>query len=83
MVANGTDRRIAVNGPNRRYRVLFYDFLLSDAQPILAGRQFVAVSRKIESTFKGPIKLIDSAMMLDQSRKWQDLYQRTIVGPSR
>ena len=25
-----------------------------------------------------PLKLIDSAMMLDQARKWQDLYQKTI-----
>jgi hypothetical protein len=29
------------------------------------------------------LKVIDSAAMLDQSRKWQDLYQRTIIGPSR
>jgi iron(III) transport system substrate-binding protein len=82
-IARATAEALAKNAPHPNAAVLFYDFLLSDAQPILAGRQFVAVSRKIESTFKGPIKLIDSAMMLDQSRKWQDLYQRTIVGPSR
>ena len=58
-------------------------FLLSDAQQILAGRQFVVASRKIESPLQGPVKLIDSAVMLDQARKWQDLYQRTIIAPSR
>ena len=40
-------------------------------------------TRKIEPIYKEPIKLIDSAAMLDQARKWQDLFQRTIIGPSR
>jgi len=63
---------------------LFYDFLISDAQPILASRNFVSPSRKVESPFtKGPLELIDSAEMLDQAQKWQDLYQRTIISPSR
>jgi iron(III) transport system substrate-binding protein len=83
MIARPTAEALAKNAPHPNAAVLFYDFLLSDAQPILAGRQFFVVSRKIESAFKSPIKLIDSTMMLDQSRKWQELYQRTIVGPSR
>ena len=29
------------------------------------------------------LKLIDSAAMLDHARKWQDLYQKTIIGASR
>jgi iron(III) transport system substrate-binding protein len=83
MIARPTAEALAKNAPHPNAAVLFYDFLLSDAQPILAGRQFVVASRKIEPAFKSPIKLIDSAMMLDQSRKWLELYQRTIVGPSR
>jgi hypothetical protein len=64
--------------------VLFFDFLLGEGQQILASRQFVTVSRKIETPFdRSQFKIIDSAMMLDQARKWQDLYQRTIIGPSR
>jgi hypothetical protein len=44
----------------------------------------VSPSRKIESPFtKGPLKLIDSVVMLDQAQKWQDLYQKTIIGASR
>jgi len=42
------------------------------------------VSRKIETPFdRSQFRIIDSAMMLDQARKWQDIYQRTIIGPSR
>jgi iron(III) transport system substrate-binding protein len=63
--------------------MLFYDFLLSDAQPLLADRQFLTVSKNIESLYKHPVKLIDSAVMLDQARKWQDLFQKTVIGPSR
>jgi iron(III) transport system substrate-binding protein len=82
-IARATAEGLARNAPHPHAAVLFYDFLLSDAQPILAERQFVTVSRSIEPIYKGPIKLIDSAVMLDQARKWQDLFQKTIIGPSR
>ena len=42
------------------------------------------MSRNLQPPYNvGPLKLIDSAAMLDQSRKWQDLFQKTIIGPSR
>ena len=41
-------------------------------------------SAKVEAPInRSQLKLIDSAAMLDQARKWQELYQRTIIGPSR
>jgi iron(III) transport system substrate-binding protein len=84
LIARPTAAGVARNSPHPNAAVLFYDFLLGDAQPILAGRQFVTVSRKIESPFtKMSIKLIDSSIMLDQSAKWQDLYQKIIVNGSR
>jgi hypothetical protein len=44
----------------------------------------VTVSRKTESPVdRSKLQLIDSAAMLDEARKWQDLYQKTIIGPSR
>jgi iron(III) transport system substrate-binding protein len=83
-IARPTAEGLARNAPHPHAAVLFYDFLLGEGQQILAGRQFVVTSRKIETPFnRGPLKLIDSAMMLDQARKWQDLYQKTILGPSR
>jgi iron(III) transport system substrate-binding protein len=84
LIARPTAAGVARNAPHPHAAVLFYDFLISDAQPILASRSFVSPSRKVESPFtKGPLELIDSAEMLDQSQKWQDLYQRTIIAPSR
>jgi iron(III) transport system substrate-binding protein len=84
LVARPTAAGVARNSPHPHAAVLFYDFLIGDAQPILASRQFVSPSRKIESPFtKGPLELIDSGVMLDQAQKWQDLYQKTIINPSR
>ena len=82
-IARATAEGLARNAPHPHAAMLFYDFLLSDAQPILAERQFLPCSRTIEPLYKDPVKLINSAAMLDQARKWQDLFQKTIIGPSR
>ena len=82
-IARATAEGLARNAPHPSAAVLFYDFLISDAQPILAGRKFMTVSRSIEPLYKGPFKLIDSAAILDDARKWQELFQKTIIGPSR
>jgi iron(III) transport system substrate-binding protein len=83
-IARSTAQGLARNAPHPYAAMLFYDFLISDGQQILASRAFVPASRRIENPFdKGPLKLIDSALMLDQAKKWQELYQKTILGPSR
>jgi ABC-type Fe3+ transport system substrate-binding protein len=83
-VARATAQGLARNAPHPNAAVLFFDFLLGEGQQILASRQFVTVSRKIDTPFdRSQFKIIDSAMRLDQARKWQDIYQRTIIGPSR
>jgi iron(III) transport system substrate-binding protein len=82
LIARPTAAGVAKNAPHPHAAVLFYDFLLSDAQAILASRQFIPSSRKVETPLnKGPLKLIDSAMMLDQAKKWQDLFQQIILSP--
>jgi iron(III) transport system substrate-binding protein len=84
-IARATAEGLARNAPHPYAAVLFFDFLIGEeGQQILASRQFVPVSRTIETPLnKGPIQLIDSAAMLDQARKWQDLFQKTIIAPSR
>jgi iron(III) transport system substrate-binding protein len=75
---------LARSAPHPHAAVLFYDFLISDAQPILAGRYFVPASRRIETPPKlGPLKIIDTALILDQANKWQELFQKIIVNPPR
>jgi ABC-type Fe3+ transport system substrate-binding protein len=83
-IARATAQGLARNAAHPYAAVLFYDFLIADAQQILTSRDFVPASSKIESAFtQQPIRIIDSTMMLDQSRKWQELFQKTIIAPSR
>jgi iron(III) transport system substrate-binding protein len=83
-VARMTAQGLARNAPHPHAALLFFDFLIGEGQQLLASRQFVTVTRKIETPIdRGSLKLIDSAAMLDQARKWQDLYQKTIIGASR
>lgn len=82
-VARSTAQGLTRNAPHPNAALLFYDFLLSDAQRIFADRQFLPVHPGIEPPYKVRYKLIDSAEMLDHARKWQDLFQKTIVAPSR
>ncbi len=75
---------LARTAPHPHAAVLFYDFLIGEAQPMLASRQFVTVSRKIENPLRNAsLRLIDPVRMLDQARRWQELFQKTIVDPSR
>ena len=85
VIARPTAEGLARNAPHPHAAVLFFDFLISEeGQQILASRQFVTVSRSIETPFnKGPIRLIDSAAILNQARKWQELFQKTIIAPPR
>jgi len=84
LIARPTAAGVARDAPHPHAAVLFYDFLISEAQPILAARDFVSPSRKVDSPFtKGPLQLIDSGLLLDNARKWQDLYQKTIITPGR
>jgi iron(III) transport system substrate-binding protein len=83
-IARATSEGLARNAPHPYAAALFFDFLIGEGQQILAGRQFVPVSRKIETSVdRSKLQIIDSAAMLDDARKWQDLYQKTIIGPSR
>ena len=63
--------------PNPHSAVLFYDFEISEeGQKILAGRDFVPTSSKVENPFsKGPLKFVDARMMLDEYEKWNKLYE--------
>jgi iron(III) transport system substrate-binding protein len=83
-IARPTAQALARNAPSPHAGVLFFDFMLGEGQQILVGRHFVPVNRKIEGPFdRSALALIDSAEMLAQAGKWQELYQKTIVGPSR
>ena len=84
LLARPTVAGVSRFAPQPHAAVLFYDFLIGEAQPILASRQFVSPSRKVDSPFiRNPLQLIDSVEMLDNAKKWQELYQSVVIKVAR
>jgi iron(III) transport system substrate-binding protein len=70
---------VARMAPHPSAAVLMFDFMLSDAQNILAGRDYVATSRKVGSPLdRDGLTVMDSATALAQGDKWERLYHQVI-----
>jgi len=67
---------VAKQAPHPHAAVLFYDFEISpEGQKILAGRDFVPTSRKVDTPLnKIPMKFVDARVALDEFQKWEKLY---------
>ncbi|MGE5616067.1 MAG: ABC transporter substrate-binding protein, partial [Bacillota bacterium] len=67
---------VSAKAPHPHAAVLFYDFEISEeGQKILAGRDFVPTSRKVDTPLnKIPMRFIDASVTLDQYEKWEKLY---------
>ncbi len=71
--------------PNPHAAILFFDYELSEeGQKVLASRDFVPTNTKIDSPFtKGPMKFVDSRVMLDEYEKWNKLYEEIFGAKGR
>ena len=75
---------LARRAPHPHAAVLYFDFMLTDAQELLAKRDFTVTSRKIGSPAqKLPLKFVDPKIVLDESEKWGKLYAEIITRQSR
>jgi iron(III) transport system substrate-binding protein len=68
---------VARAAPHPHAAVLFYDFEISEeGQKILAQRDFVPTSRKVDTPLnKLPMKFVDARVTLDEYDKWAKLYE--------
>lgn len=83
-VARFQGMALARRAPHPHAAVLFFDFMLSDAQELLSRRNFTVTSRKIGSPAQQmPLKFVDPKMVLDESEKWGKLYAEIIIRQSR
>jgi iron(III) transport system substrate-binding protein len=70
---------LARMAPHPSAAVLMFDFMLSDAQKILADRDYVATSRKVVAPLdRDRLTVMDSASALAQGDKWEKLYHEVI-----
>ena len=71
--------------PNPHSAILFFDFEISEeGQKILASRDFVPTSTKVENVFaKTGLRFVDSRLMLDEYEKWNKLYEEIFAPKGR
>jgi iron(III) transport system substrate-binding protein len=70
--------------PHPAAAVLFYDFMLSEGQKLLAENSYVVTSRKLPSPVANvPLTFIDPSHALDLQDKWLKSFQETIVKKAR
>jgi iron(III) transport system substrate-binding protein len=70
--------------PHPATAVLFYDFMLSEGQKMLADNSYVVTSRKLPSPLGNvPLTYIDPSNALDLQDKWLKSFQETVVKRSR
>jgi iron(III) transport system substrate-binding protein len=71
---------VARMAPHPSAAVLMFDFMLSDAQRILADRDYVATSRQVGSPLdRERLTVMDSGASLAQADKWERLYRQIIL----
>ena len=70
--------------PHPHAAVLFYDFMLSEGQALLASRSLVPTSKKTDFPLaRVEVKFIDPVRALDLQEKWTRTYDEVIVKHAR
>jgi iron(III) transport system substrate-binding protein len=81
-VAIGFSGGISNQSQNPHAALLFYQFLLTDAQQILADLDYIPTDKNIETPFKNVrYVLTDQKKFVDQFTKWTQLWQDLVIQP--
>jgi iron(III) transport system substrate-binding protein len=75
---------VARRAPHPHAAILFFEFLLTEAQELLRDREMFT-ARRAAAPLPGGMSLafLDAARSLDESRKWGRYYREIIVGQAR
>jgi iron(III) transport system substrate-binding protein len=80
VIARANGIGVARRAPRPHAALLFYDFMISEeGQKLLADREYVPASRDVKWPLKANIKVIEPGQALDQSEKWQKLFQEIVL----
>lgn len=75
---------VARRAPHPHAAILFFEFLLTEAQDILRDRQMFTARRAAGPLPDGvSLAFLEAARSLDESRKWGRYYREIIVGQAR
>lgn len=80
VIAQPSTIAVLKRAPHPAAALLFYDFMLSDGQKMLADNSYVVTSKKLPSPVANvPLTFIDPSNALDLQDKWLKSFQETIV----
>jgi len=64
--------------------VLFFDFMLTDAQELLRSREYFPATRETKPLPDGiSVSFLDPVKDLDESRKWSRAYRDVVINQAR
>lgn len=83
-IARSNGVGVARHAPHPNAAMLFYEYLLGDAQQYFVSMDYVPSNTKVVSPLKG-IRIVQAnpARSLDESDKWTGLFQSVVVRRSR
>ena len=67
--------------PHPNAALLFYEYMLSDGQKLLAGMAYVPATRQADTPLRNlRVRMVDPVEALDENDKWSRLYEETLRG---
>jgi iron(III) transport system substrate-binding protein len=82
VIALATSMSVAHCATHPHAAILLYDFMIGEAQEILAKRDLVPTNPKVKPLPAGvELTFMDPAQMLDHGGKWNELWEKTITKP--
>lgn len=84
-IAHANGVAVARRAQHPHAALLYYDFMIGDeGQEILLKRDFVPASRKLDTALnRGPLTIIDPALIVDEGERWAKLYDEIVVKQGR
>ena len=84
VIAQPSTIALLKRAPHPAAALLFYDFMLTEGQKMLADNSYVVTTAKLPSPVAGiPIKYIDPARALQQQDKWLKSFDEIVVKKAR
>ena len=75
---------LSTHAPHPHAALLFFDFMLSEAQPILASRQMFPTGLKAQTQPEDlRLSFVDPATVIDEGDKWEKLFNEIVIRQSK
>jgi len=83
-VARSNAVGVAARAKRPNAALLFHEYMLTDAQLLLVGIDYVPTNTKVDSPLKGvKIVITDPVRSLDDAAKWEKLFDDTVINRAR